>query len=394
MTSDLSAKPKRKRYQVVIHSSPFLRCIQTSIAISAGLAQDSTPFHVGIDPPQVSPHQAQASSSDEQPKLTLDTSISATATPLPRIRRSVLRLDAWLGEWLSPSYFEFITPPPASVMMLASAKADLLRREDYSHYPHISVHARSNSSQLWSPSQPKPLENMYGLAGSLPSSTAGSGAENGQSDSTQHPAQPGYIAPVPHYAVDGNSTIPPGFVSHAKDACVDIDYQWDSTRSPLDWGDGGSFPEEWPEMHKRFRAGIQRLVEWYSTTENPTEMVTRSVLKNTKSVPADALPEGIQDVETEAIVILVSHGAGCNALIGAITHKPVLIDVGLTSLTMAVRKQHLGSQSSSDDNGVDGPKSNSPVHEMYDLEIVASTDHIRSPSQSPSASRNPPTTPH
>jgi hypothetical protein len=55
------------------------------------------------------------------------------------IKKSTIRVDAFLGEWLSPDYFESITPPPSSIMMVASAKADLLRREDYSH---LQIHAK------------------------------------------------------------------------------------------------------------------------------------------------------------------------------------------------------------------------------------------------------------
>src|SRR5699024_3533421 len=42
--------------------------------------------------------------------------------------RSLLRVDAFLGEWLCPDYFEHITPPPSSERLIAGAKAELLRR--------------------------------------------------------------------------------------------------------------------------------------------------------------------------------------------------------------------------------------------------------------------------
>ncbi|KAL2133375.1 hypothetical protein VTI74DRAFT_2463 [Chaetomium olivicolor] len=346
--TDPSAKRKRKRYEVVLHSSPFLRCIQTSIAISAGLAQDSTPF--------------------------------GPAKSAPSIRKSVLRLDAFLGEWLSPSYFEFITPPPESVMMLASAKADLLRREDYSHYPNFVSHHHSNSQgQLWSPTG---QSNGFGLP-------AGSSLRSGSSNqSSQKPQTPtGYVSPVPHYAVSNNNTIPPGYVSHARDACVDIDYQWDSTRGAVDWGDGGEFPEEWAAMHKRFRAGAQSLVDWYSTAEHPTRPVTKSVNRAPTDDDADE-----PDVEIEAVVILVSHGAGCNALIGAITHQPVLMDVGMASLTMAVHKPLAESPSNRrwpEPRSPSGFRDTPPMHELYELKLFANSDHLRSPSGTPTSSRHP-----
>jgi hypothetical protein len=148
----------------------------------------------------------------------------------------------------------------------------------------------------------------------------------------------------------------------------------------LDWGDGGTFPEEWAAMHKRFRAGVQSLVDWYSTAEAPTRPVTKAV----RTEPVDDSTGGEEDVETESIVIMVSHGAGCNALIGAITHQPVLMDVAMASLTMAVRKPSAEALPRPGASG-DTP----PVHEVYDLKLFANTDHLRSPSATPTSSRSP-----
>ncbi|KAK3318768.1 hypothetical protein B0H66DRAFT_575436 [Apodospora peruviana] len=398
-----SGKRKRKRYKIAVHSSPFLRCIQTSVAISAGLAQDSTPFG-STDPDDTVSNIDSTSAMSPRTRPSIVTDVSALArAPVP-IRRSVLRLDAFLGEWLSPSYYELITPPPESVMMLASAKADLLKREDYSSYANFSHHVYSNSQgsqgQLWSPigrSSPAPSSAGDEPEGSL----SRSGSTSSQNDPSRRSSVAvseanGYVAPVPHYAVSNNNTIPPGYVAHARDACVDIDYQWDSMRSPWDWGDGGSFPEEWTSMHRRFRKGIQGLVDWYSTAENPTEMVTKMVARNGRkasvaSASSEFALEDDDDVETESIVILVSHGAGCNAMIGAITHQPVLMDVGMASLTMAVRKP-LG-----DDSDASRRASNSserggetlPIHQQYELKLFANTDHLRTPAPTPSSSRSP-----
>ncbi|KAH8156350.1 hypothetical protein CIB48_g11900 [Xylaria polymorpha] len=104
--------PTRRRFRVVLHSSPFLRCVQTSIAISAGLALN--PASAPTSPP------ASASSHDQKGG---------------HVDKAVLRLDPFLGEWLSPEYFEHITPPPKSALMLATAKAELLRRSSYHDYP-------------------------------------------------------------------------------------------------------------------------------------------------------------------------------------------------------------------------------------------------------------------
>ena len=391
---DSSGNRKRKRYKVVIHSSPFLRCIQTSVAISAGLAQDSTPFGpTNTDTRRPMPVQSPVLSPRTRPTIVTDT-VTATKPPAP-IRKSVLRLDAFLGEWLSPTYYELITPPPESVMMLASAKADLLRREDYTHYPSFSSHTYSSSQghlsqgQLWSPigRSSQASSFMSDDLEPLSRSTSMSSQSNFsmKSCSTSSSEASGYVAPVPHYAVSNNNTIPPGYVAHARDACVDIDYQWDSTRSPLEWEDGGTFPEEWTAMHRRFRRGIQNLVDWYSTAENPTEMVTKTASRNGRraSMSTDECAiEDEDDIETEAVVILVSHGAGCNAMIGAITHQPVLMDVGMASLTLAVRKPLTERSELSSER----EKESIPVHMLYDLKMFANTDHLRSPVPTPSAS--------
>ncbi|KAK4169924.1 hypothetical protein QBC43DRAFT_39086 [Cladorrhinum sp. PSN259] len=395
-------KLKRKRYKVVLHSSPFLRCIQTSIAISAGLAQDSTPFGpvqaVSETRPPTPP-----SAHGGRPKPII-TNLKDIPEKHITIRKSILRLDAFLGEWLSPTYFELITPPPESVMMLASAKAELLRREDYTHYPSVISHNHSNSQgQLWSPggrsgpgSPPSDgeydsLGSMSTLSGALARSPSISSQSSQRSESSLASAPKtdvfGYVSPVPHYAVHIKNTIPPGYVSHARDACTSVDYQWDSMRPPLDWGDGGSFPEEWTDMHKRFRAGVQKLVDWYSVADEPTEMVTKTISRGPRQDSTDSAIDDDDDIETEAVVVMVSHGAGCNALIGAITHQPVLMDVAMTSLTMAVRKSSTAEIDVQ--NGGQATSNKPPVHQLYDLKLFANTDHIRSPPSTPASSRSP-----
>ncbi|KAI2465018.1 hypothetical protein F4781DRAFT_44185 [Annulohypoxylon bovei var. microspora] len=395
-------KQKKRRYKVVIHSSPFLRCAQTSIAIAAGLAANtSLPAPVERSP---SPR-------------------STPALPPTLVEKSVLRLDPFLGEWLSPDYFEHITPPPKSSLMLMTAKAELLRRENYNDYPHFhSRHAPNTPTQLWnaSPSRgsplatsmtpesdvPSSLDNVSALKSGLPRIT---GDLVGNLDpKTAHKApsdpfwNPGYVAPVPSYALSINETIPKGYAAHARDACVDVDYQWDSSRENLGWGEGGVLPEEWASMHQRFRKGLCRLVEWYSTTKNPGEMVTKTVssLKSTKSPQKESSSDGLpvdddQEVEIEDVVVLVSHGAGCNALIGAITQQPVLIDVGMSSITLAQRKPEFdegvnmklynGHASSIEEPlSTKRPK----MSEMFELKLFANTEHLHSSITPPIISRS------
>ncbi|KAI1100443.1 hypothetical protein F4804DRAFT_45548 [Jackrogersella minutella] len=396
-------KQKKRRYKVVIHSSPFLRCTQTSIAIAAGLA---------ASPPLSAPIERSPSPRSTQ------------VLPSSSVDKSILRLDPFLGEWLSPDYFEHITPPPKSSLMLMTAKAELLRRENYNDYPHFhNRHTPNPPTQLWnaSPNRKSPLAASMAPEPSSPSgldnlSTVRSGLPRIRSDSVgnsdprvvpkisspDHSWNTGYTAPIPSYALSTSEPIPKGYVAHARDACVDVDYQWDSSRDNLGWGDGGVLPEEWAAMHQRFRRGLKRLVEWYTATDNPGEMVTKTVssLQTPKSPQKEnsysGLPVGDdQEVGIEDVVVLVSHGAGCNALIGAITQQPVLIDVGMSSITMAQRKPNF-------DEGVvtnvyEGVAASieeplitkqATMSEMFELKLFANTEHIHSPMTPPTISRS------
>ncbi|KAM0252223.1 hypothetical protein ACHAP5_001208 [Fusarium lateritium] len=363
---------KRRRFKVVIHSSPFLRCAQTSIGISSGLAQ--------------TPH--------ESPYRPNDIFVSATGPP-KHFLSTILRLDSFLGEWLSPEYFEQITPPPGSALMLGSAKAELLRREDYSALtsapapaPAPRPHRGSNAS-LWNGSPAAspslgPLRSVPAAEGA--SGSAMAAAVTGQLTSQME--KKGYKIPKPNYAISSSKKIPDGFVAHARDECVVVDYQWDSMRAPLDFGDGGQLGEDWTDMHKRFRRGLKKMVDWYATTDAPEQMVTQAA--GTSQDGSDDESSLSEDEDVETVVILVSHGAGCNALIGAITHQPVLMDVGIASITMAVRKPD------ADYNNILAASANEATnvephvspHQMYDIRMSASTEHLRSTTSTPISARS------
>lgn len=373
---------RRRKYKVAIHSSPFLRCIQTSIGISAGLASNPEP----APPTHVRANSTTAAAAAANPRLppTIDTSLSnlppnsltnprPSTSKKPIIQKTVLRLDAFLGEWLTPGYFELITPPPGSGLMLASAKAELLRKEDYGgsfhthHSPYYNPGSSLGTGQMWgqSPIAAQPGNSLENAGSMVEALRRDSITSNGESHLLSGGA---YVAPVPSYAVDHNAEIPDGYVPHARDNCCHVDYQWDSMRGTLDWGDGGALGEEWAAMHQRFRKGLQRMVDWYSTADQPTEMVTK---ERRHSVHDDecAIEDDEDDVDVESVVILVSHGAGCNALIGAITHQPVLTDVGLASLTQAVRKPGKDENIGLEDGAV-------AIHQHYDLRLFASTEHL------------------
>ncbi|MCJ1408835.1 hypothetical protein MMC19_002912 [Ptychographa xylographoides] len=406
---------RRRKHKVVIHSSPFVRCVQTSIAIAAGLNQQHTEHdnsrrrhaasksHLGPSRRKNSEHSHSPNLFAIQEPAEDSASSSTESKHKSRITTKVrLRLDAFLGEWLSPDYYDAITPPPGSVMMVASAKADLLRNaeaistsEDLSG----STPSRGHFPGGWDNSTWSGLgegtaavtdgqfPTLLSLAQALPKrdrASSHSSAEiskgkidrrslqkTNQTRGTSH----GYAPPIPTYAISPSDAIPSGYVAHAREACVEVDYQWDSMRPPLDWGTGGEYGEEWSSMHHRFRRGLQRMIQWYRIHCEPGE-----IDKNVSTRHHDD-----EDDETDTVLVLVTHGAGCNALIGAVTNQPVLLDVGMASLTMAIRKE----------NSETTPDGIQPLMEQrrrssidygishdYEVRLVASTDHLRMGSSS------------
>ena len=325
-------------------------------------------------------------------------------------RRKLLRLDPFLGEWLCPDYFENITPPPSSKMMVASAKADLLRRGDplegLNHprdgntnsgsFPggwtssYASPHAEPVSTHTGTSFSSEP-EKPPKLARAKTHSALATGRKgllhySSWMDSDPVAENSGYSPPSPPYTISPVQPIPQGYVAHARDACINVDYQWDSMRTPLKWGSGGEYGEEWGWMHRRFRTGFHKMISWYcdhkATQEPEGTLHEVQKLQHTNSQPTEL---SIED-EEDLVLILVTHGAGCNALIGALTNQPVLIDVGLASLTMAVRKNNESldfsraslvsvtplQRRSSIDQG---------TSQDYEVKLMASTDHIRPGSQ-------------
>lgn len=343
-----------------------------------------------------------------EPVLKLDTKLGTE-----NIRKSTVRIDAFLGEWLSPDYFESITPPPSSVMMLAGAKADLLRNEDYTYLTQRTAPSTSSNQGFpggWqSPvSAPfkyddeTPLTNLSSLAQALPRRDRTSSLSSVGTGSTPRARSPNHLAmlsslehgvyqpPNLTYATSPVEPIPAGIVAHARDACVNVDYQWDSMREPQQWGNGGEYGEEWSSMHKRFRTGFQKMNSWYEESEDPGKILSRS------STPSKSTSQTQdEDEDTDLVLVLVTHGAGCNALIGALTNQPVLLDVGLSSLTMAVRKPPPANTPASTPAAT--PKSHSransrniTISDQYEVKLIANTEHLRNSAIStPASSRTP-----
>jgi hypothetical protein len=306
-------------------------------------------------------------------------------------RIAELRIDAFLGEWLSTDYFENMTPPPSSILMVASAKAELLhpgpetadiaapRKSSLGHFPGGWSRDRSPASSA-EEDENTGLAHMAALSHSLPrrlhTVSHGHGSRIGIRDESQDTTPAAlfgedeyltYVPPTPTYAISNSDSIPAGYIAHAQNACVDVKYQWDSMRPPYDWGSGGEYGEEWSSMHKRFRNGLQRMIAWYE--------------KHGTSVSATDRPqEDEENADLDIVLILVTHGAGCNALIGALTNHPVLLDVGMASLTMAIRKPESENSSPTLSHSPKVTKRGSVdlgIANEYSMEFTASTEHLR-----------------
>ncbi|KAI9780956.1 MAG: hypothetical protein M1839_006395 [Geoglossum umbratile] len=407
--SSKHGRTKRRKHKVVIHTSPFLRCVQTSIAISAGMAQyhnnhqlphQSTrspylPPQLSQSGPPISPLLSAAPEPGREPSFRATKQTKSHKQR--KFRKPTIRVDAILGEWLSPDYFEMISPPPGSTTMVERAKAELLRPGDYSELVTELRASRGThgfpggwgglaTATTGSLPGDGPLSSMSNLGQVLNRLDRSSSLDSGRWSPKFSPSQAntGYQPPPLTYAVSPSHSIPAGFVAHARDACVEVDYQWDSMQEPQNWGNGGEYGEEWAAMHKRFRNGLDNLLSWYRD-HDPTRPESENTYKN--GLAGSPISQGRDDVEddrTDIVIILVTHGAGCNALIGALTNQPVLLDVGMASLTMAFRKDIASTSPPVKEQIVPAP-SIARLHSFYqdyEVKLVASTEHLRAPSNS------------
>lgn len=391
-------RPKKKR-KIVIHSSPYKRCIQTSIAIAAGLRYPQPdkvqrpllmPYQrTSISKPvQPDPSRASISSNGDAPR-----SQSTTEVPLNNDRIE-LKTDPYLSEWLSPSYFEDSKVPPSADVILERAKETLQR-------PLQEIRGADLSAFVTVPESPTAedieKENMFGksLAGekgglrgmaaaghSLPHRTRTTSFGRDLNNPASQPNLPkvrqrarttAYSPPVPQYSLAPQDPIPAGFVAHARDACVEPDLEWDSEK--MGWGDAGSYPEEWSTMHVRFRQGLQKTLAHYQVCK---------ALHTINETAAEF------DPDEDTVVVLVTHQAGANALIRLMTGAPALHDVGVASLTLAVRRPILRrppslSGTSHSPLGYDREsRKNSRrgsldlgLADDFEMRIIASTEHLR-----------------
>ncbi|KAJ5995961.1 hypothetical protein N7522_007621 [Penicillium canescens] len=348
------------RYNVIVHTSPYLRCLQTAIGVSAGISSHPIETH------------------EASPSL-----LPASPNPDPRC---LLRVDAFLGEWLSPDYFDQITPPPSSDRMVASAKAELLRRAEVISAADGSARALSGHFPGGWGSHSHPNSPTTEEEEGLHSKSIQHGPRQRAStyDTQQNPVHAkdakkplgrlntdlpstldaSYIPPTPSYAVSSSDPIPTGYVGHARNACTRIDYQWDSLRTPY-WGTGGEYGEEWSTMHERVHDGFQHMVNWYQA-QGSSDHRSEST-SNGASTDGDA----------QTVLVIITHGADCNALISALTGHAVLLDINTASLTMAVRRDRIKNPAPEDARNSPERVGSQSVSREYSLQLVASTDHLR-----------------
>lgn len=129
-------------------------------------------------------------------------------------------------------------------------------------------------------------------------------------------------------------------------------------------------------MHRRFRRGLMEMIGWYKK-EGP--------YYDPQATDEANGPEISTEDDEELVLVLVTHGAGCNALIGALTNQPVLLDVGMGSLTMAVHKGIRTTNKSPPpvrrQSSVPTRRRRSSVDtsqaEEYEMKYTASAEHLR-----------------
>lgn len=382
-------RPRKKR-KIIIHSSPYKRCVHTSVAIAAGLKYPQ--------PEQFRPLKEPTSL--HRSSLSRASTISATSNgdaqyPFPPRSQPVteqvddkieMKLDPYLGEWLSPSYFENSRPPPSTHLIVNRAKETLTR-------PLVEIRGADLSAFLPVPESPENdqenelaanaslekggLRAMAAAGHSLPHrarhtsiSFATDRATGAQKSRTRMRSASVYSPPVPQYSLAPQDSIPPGFVAHARDGCVEPDLDWDST--DMGWGDAGTFPEEWSAMHVRLRLGLQKTMAYY---------------EDYKPRQTD---DDDDDDDEHVVLVLVTHQAGANALIRLMTGAPALHDVGVASLTLAVRRpvlrrppslintnhSPLGFGRESRKNSRRGSL-DLGLADDFEMKIIASTEHLR-----------------
>ena len=339
----------------------------------------STPLQKVVSQEEVDPAQTNGASK----KNSRDPSPSTPAS-----RRTQLRVDGFLGEWLSPSYFEHSEAPPSSdelikdVKIVFDAPAEEIKGVDLST-PAIQEFVRVDWDSKEAEITAKPIHEKTGLRAMAAAGHAISKRPRRSFTNEKTNGAPvrsaswqltTYNPPIPTYSIAPRDQIPIGFVAHARDACVDYESKWDSTKEPLNWGDGGPFGEEWSSMHRRFRNGLQSMLDYYETASEDKEACE----------------------DEDLVLVLVTHQAGANALIRLLTGAPALHDIGTASLSMAIRRQQPVERRNSDRKSSQARRTSVDIGiaDDFEMKIIASTEHLRGSSNplglnSPRLGRSP-----
>ena len=307
---------RKKSVNVIIHSSPYKRCVQTALAVGAGLGmalEDGLVRAVNAEDdlvPLKEEHNAHHSL---------------------RARRIKLRLDAFLGEWLTPDYFNHSASSPNTAEMISAAKVNLLRRPEVSEEAQMLLNNIQNADFEVKKRQYSDYDNGDFFFNGM-TKTFSTGAKSDHSiDYQRSPQFINDLAASNHQPIF--ESLPAGLAEHASSAFVEFDHQWDSTRQAMRENDGEELEETWGAMHSRFRNGLRELLSSY-TMES---LQKPSHAGHPQSIASE------KELENETVLVIVTHGSGCNALIGTMANQPAVLEVDTSSLTMFVRKDSASS---------------------------------------------------
>jgi hypothetical protein len=335
--------PPPKRRKIIIHSSPYLRCLQTSIAVSAGMREQAHRIPRLSVPTVLNGSPLEKEIKEEE--LNEDTTPRSQEKPL-------LRLDNFLEEWRCADYFDKATPPAPPAQLLANAKeylqkpAEEIKGVEIATSPPIQELSAIDWNEKTQEVSTVPIHEKAGLRQQMSKrvrhlSDVPSGARPGRLRGSPG----GYSPPIPTYAIAPADAIPVGFVAHARDACINVDFDWDSSK---EWCDGGVWDEEWGLMHRRVGTGLQKMISHYAS-----------------------------NAEEQVVLILVTHQACCNALIRLLTGAPALHDIGTSSLTMAVERSRPAPARATSPTAARRGSSDTGLAQSFEMKIIASTEHLR-----------------
>jgi len=420
---------QHKKRKIVIHTSPYLRCTQSAVAVGAGISKaegeltrvqaEQERAHSGRHYSSPARSRTLGSSSESSREIAQRVANRANLHRVGQFSKPTLRIDACFGEWGNADYFTLPDgsshPPPDSTVMMAKAKAylgqaaedlqgvyyqgDIERRvhfqsPDRLNDKHTSSRPSSRSSPLsmGSLSESLPHNRLSTLS---PISTSSSGTSTPTSriptplPTDIRPARPAlkggrrtqyYEYPITSYAGSGRDYIPTGFVEHARDHCLIVDEQWDSMKEPQLWGHGGVVPEEWRCLHERMRKALHNMITWY--TRHPATESPQSSDIDSPTSPGGTSSLNNGDEDTELVLVILTHQSGCNALAGAILNTPVLIDFAIASLSLAVLKDP---SAPSRRPSTPGNNSTTPsAFDQYELKHTNYVEHLRPAPPAPS----------